>query len=95
MFMSQEMPQGWSRDSRGEVQKKSWQELISDLIEKWHYNKADVERLKVQAHLRLADLQNTFPNGSPALRLEDVSFDVDIFKKQVLRAVLNETPVKE
>ncbi len=71
-------------ESSGEKRMMSWQELISDQA----LNEDEMSALRIQAQLRLDDLQNTFPEGSAALTLDEATFEVDLKNKRVLRAVL-------
>mgnify|MGYP003451614509 CR=1 FL=1 len=76
-------------ESSGEKRMMSWQELISDQA----LNEDEMSALRIQAQLRLDDLQNTFPEGSDALTLDETTFEVDLKNKRVLRAVWNEESV--
>ena len=84
--MSAENPFEGSVESSGEKRMMSWEELIQS-VEQGRCNETEMEALRLQAQMRLDDLNDTLEN-SPALTLTEVSFEVDFSKKQVLRAVL-------
>ncbi len=82
--MSVEKPFEGNVEASGEKRMMSWRELISDQA----LNEDEMSALRIQAQLRLDDLQNTFPEGSAALTLDEATFEVDLKNKRVLRAVL-------
>ncbi len=72
-------------ESQEQVKSMTWQEIIQ-LAEQGTCNELEMEALKLQAQMRLENLNNVQAEGAPRLSLDQAQFEVDLVKKQVIRA---------